>query len=88
MQIVRDAGDFLGRAVTIATRYTAVRRQTTPTPGEKELQILDYDNVQQTLLPLLAKTYALKFTVDNSPGSDPRVHATVPGVVLPKMITV
>ncbi len=37
--IVRDAGDFLGRAVTIATRYTAVRRQTAPLPGERELQV-------------------------------------------------
>lgn len=59
--IVRDAGDFLGRAVTIATRYTAVRRQTVPAPGERELQVLDYDNVQQTLLSLIAKAYALKF---------------------------
>lgn len=59
--IVRDAGDFLGRAVTIATRYTAVRRQTVPTPGERELQVLDYDNVQHTLLPLCATAFALKF---------------------------
>jgi acyl-CoA oxidase len=58
---VRDAGDFLGRAVTIATRYTAVRRQTAPAAGERELQILDYDNVQQTLVPLVAKAFALKF---------------------------
>lgn len=59
--IVRDAGDFLGRAVTIATRYTAVRRQSSPSPSGQELQILDYDNVQQTLLPLVAESYALKF---------------------------
>lgn len=59
--IVRDAGDFLGRAVTIATRYTAVRRQTVPAVNERELQVLDYDNVQQTLVPLCAKVYALKF---------------------------
>lgn len=59
--IVRDAGEYMGRAITIATRYTAVRRQTAPAPGEKELQVLDYDGVQQTLLPLLSKTYALKF---------------------------
>lgn len=59
--IVRDAGDFLGRAVTIATRYTAVRRQTIPSANERELQVLDYDNVQQTLLPLCGKVYALKF---------------------------
>eukprot|EP00887_Chlorella_sp_A99_P006224 scaffold3.g6224.t1 len=65
--IVRDSGEFLGRAITIATRYTAVRRQTATKPGERELQargrgrVLDYDNVQQTLLPLLSKTYALQF---------------------------
>ena len=29
------------RAVTIATRYTAVRRQTAPTAGERELQVLE-----------------------------------------------
>jgi acyl-CoA oxidase len=58
--IVRDAGDFLGRAVTISTRYTAIRRQTIPSKGEKELQVLDYDNVQQTLLPMVAKSYAMK----------------------------
>ncbi|KAL6782117.1 ACX1 [Auxenochlorella protothecoides x Auxenochlorella symbiontica] len=59
--IVKNAGDFLGRAVTIATRYTAVRRQTAPGPGARELQVLDYDNVQQVLLPLLARAYALSF---------------------------
>lgn len=59
--IVRSAGDFLGRAITIATRYTAVRRQTAPAPGARELPVLDYDNVQQTLLPLLAKAYGLTF---------------------------
>lgn len=59
--IVRDAGDFLSRAVTIATRYTAVRRQSSPTDGGRELQIIDYDNVRQTLLPLVAQSYALKF---------------------------
>ncbi|GAB4820390.1 hypothetical protein N2152v2_007436 [Parachlorella kessleri] len=59
--IVRDAGDFLGRAVTIATRYTAVRRQTASRAGQPELQVLDYDNVQQTLLPMIARSYALQF---------------------------
>lgn len=59
--IVRDAGDFLGRAVTIATRYAAVRRQSSPGQNGRELQILDYDNIQQTLIPLISKTFALKF---------------------------
>ncbi|KAK2077143.1 hypothetical protein QBZ16_004777 [Prototheca wickerhamii] len=59
--IVKNAGDFLSRAVTIATRYAAVRRQTAPAAGARELQVLDYDNVSQTLLPLVARAYALSF---------------------------
>ena len=52
-----------GRAVTIATRYTAVRRQTASKGSDAELQVLNYDNVQQTLLPLLARAYGLVFMV-------------------------
>lgn len=59
--IVRDAGEFLGRAATIAIRYTAVRRQSSPDNKNKEIQILDYDNIQQVLIPYVARTYALKF---------------------------
>jgi acyl-CoA oxidase len=98
------AGFYLGRAVTIAVRYAAVRRQTAPAPGalsphtsccfarpatplspllplaklppsktktktklepnanktgERELQVLDYQNTAGTLLPLVARAYAL-----------------------------
>jgi acyl-CoA oxidase len=64
--IVRDAGDFLGRAATIATRYTSVRRQSSPDSStRKELQILDYENVYETLIPIVAKSYALKFMGNN-----------------------
>jgi acyl-CoA oxidase len=59
--IVADAGAVLGRAATIALRYTAVRRQTAHAPGARELQVLDYDNVSQTLLSLAARAYALAF---------------------------
>ncbi|GLC45233.1 hypothetical protein PLESTB_000722200 [Pleodorina starrii] len=59
--IVKNAGSSLGRAVTIATRYAAVRRQTAPAPGERELQVLDYQNCAATLLPLIASSYALSF---------------------------
>lgn len=52
-----------GRAVTIATRYTAVRRQTASKLGEPEVQVLDYDNVQQTLLPLMARAFSFVFMV-------------------------
>lgn len=37
--IVKNSGSVLARAVTIATRYAAVRRQTAPAPGARELQV-------------------------------------------------
>lgn len=62
--IVKNAGIVLGKAVTIATRYAAVRRQTRAREGEPETQLLDYQNVRHTLLPLLSVTYALRFMGD------------------------
>mmetsp|Transcript_25494 Transcript_25494/g.55452 ORF Transcript_25494/g.55452 Transcript_25494/m.55452 type:complete len:695 (+) Transcript_25494:125-2209(+) len=59
--IVKNAGGVLSRAVTIATRYAAVRRQTAHKPGIRETQVLDYQNVSNTLLPLVGSAYALHF---------------------------
>ena len=42
-------------------RYAAVRRQTAPRAGEREVQVLDYQNTAADLLPLLAACYALIF---------------------------
>lgn len=47
----------------LQVRYTSVRRQTTPKPGEPELQVLDYQNVANDLLPLVSSAYALIFMV-------------------------
>jgi acyl-CoA oxidase len=52
--IVEEAGWVLARSATIATRYSAVRRQTAPRPGEQEWQVLDYQNTAHDLLPLVA----------------------------------
>ena len=52
--IVEEAGWVLARSATIATRYAAVRRQTAPTAGEREWQVLDYQNTAHDLLPLVA----------------------------------
>ncbi|KAL6761791.1 acyl-CoA dehydrogenase/oxidase C-terminal [Haematococcus lacustris] len=57
--IVKNAGLVLARAVTIATRYAAVRRQTAAAGADRETQVLDYQNTSHTLLPLIAYTYAL-----------------------------
>ncbi|KAL5013238.1 hypothetical protein ScPMuIL_007508 [Solemya velum] len=60
--IVSDSATNLGKACTIAIRYSAVRRQTEVRPGGEELQILDYQTQQSRLLPLLASAYAFHLT--------------------------
>lgn len=64
--IVLQSGGVLARGVTIALRYTAVRRQfqdrDTHAPAHGENQVLNYTMVQYRLLPLLAATFALHFT--------------------------
>ncbi|XP_060562644.1 peroxisomal acyl-coenzyme A oxidase 1-like [Ruditapes philippinarum] len=54
----------LAQACVIATRYSAVRRQTEIRPGGEEPQVIDYQTQQEKLFPLLASTYALYFTGD------------------------
>ena len=44
-------------------RYAAVRRQTAARAGEREVQVLDYQNTAADLLPLVAACYALIFMV-------------------------
>ncbi|KAI5753506.1 hypothetical protein M8J77_000787 [Diaphorina citri] len=58
------AAAFLSKAVTIATRYSAVRRQSEMKPGEREPQILDYKTQQYKLFPAIATSYALRFSAD------------------------
>ncbi|KAF2740621.1 acyl-CoA oxidase [Polyplosphaeria fusca] len=64
--IVMQAGSVLARGVTIATRYSAIRRQfqdrDAPESEKGENPVLNYTMVQIRLLPLLAATFALHFT--------------------------
>ncbi len=48
--------------LTIAVRYTAIRRQFGPA-GAREIPVLDYLSVQRRLMPRLAATYALDATL-------------------------
>ena len=64
--------------MSLQVRYAAVRRQTAAHAGEREVQVLDYQNTAADLLPLLAQAYALLFMVrclppGNSPSLDPLV---------------
>lgn len=55
----------LSKAVTIAIRYSAVRRQGHLKHGEPEAQVIDYKTQQYKLLPGLALAFALKFCFDH-----------------------
>ena len=59
--LARFSFTALARAVTIAIRYSVVRRQTQNKPGQPETQLLDYTNQQYKLIPLLASAYAFYF---------------------------
>ncbi|XP_019632781.1 PREDICTED: peroxisomal acyl-coenzyme A oxidase 1-like [Branchiostoma belcheri] len=60
--IVQNSSRFLARAVTIATRYSCVRRQSEMKPGQPEPQVLDYVTQQYKLFPNLATAYAFWLT--------------------------
>jgi len=64
--MIQDSSDYAKKALTIAIRYSAVRRQF-PDPTEKEeQQILNYQSHQFRLMPLLATCYALHFTAQQT----------------------
>ncbi|KAE9613133.1 putative acyl-CoA oxidase [Lupinus albus] len=60
-KIVFDASIALSRAVCIAARYSAVRRQFGSQNGSPETQVIDYKTQQARLFPLLASAYAIRF---------------------------
>ncbi|XP_078585053.1 peroxisomal acyl-coenzyme A oxidase 1-like [Branchiostoma floridae x Branchiostoma japonicum] len=60
--IVMFSGMNLAKAVTIATRYSCVRRQSEMKPGHPEPQVLDYVTQQYKLFPYLAAAYAFWLT--------------------------
>jgi acyl-CoA oxidase len=61
--IVGDSGLALAKAVTIATRYSVVRKQFFSEGSPKEeVRVIDYQTQQQKLFPLLAQAFMLHFT--------------------------
>jgi len=66
--MVKGAGGYLARAVTIATRYSCVRHQgflehkKSTTYKAAERPIIDYQMQRYRVFRQLAKTYAIKFT--------------------------
>lgn len=51
----------MSRALTIALRYAACRRQFAPDDNSEEIPILEYQTHQYRLLPYLATTYAMHY---------------------------
>ncbi|RKP04978.1 acyl-CoA dehydrogenase/oxidase [Thamnocephalis sphaerospora] len=61
--LVENSSEILSRACMIAARYLTVRRQgPVKTPGDLEPQALDHLMVQYRIIPLIAQTYAMRFT--------------------------
>ncbi|OQR81530.1 acyl-CoA dehydrogenase/oxidase [Thraustotheca clavata] len=60
-ELVMLSINMLKKALTIAIRYGAVRRQGNPGKDNVETLLLDYPSHQRRLLPLVAKAYAYHF---------------------------
>lgn len=62
--ILRDVSNYLSKAVTIATRYSAVRRQSPIDPNEAEPQVIDHVTQQYKVFPNIAKVFVIKLVAD------------------------
>lgn len=60
--MVVDSGNVSKKALTIAIRYAAVRRQFSNSKSSVETKLLDYPIHQRRLMPLMAQTFAMLFT--------------------------
>ena len=64
MQLIGHSSEFLFRGLTIALRYSVIRRQfkNNIDNPKTETKLLDYQTQQMKLLPLLAMTFAIRFS--------------------------
>ncbi|XP_053999153.1 probable peroxisomal acyl-coenzyme A oxidase 1 [Hylaeus anthracinus] len=58
--LVFDIASYLAKAVTIATRYSAIRRQCQINPDEPEVQIINYVTQQYKIFPHIAACIAFR----------------------------
>lgn len=59
--LVQDAANYLKKAITITTRYSAVRHQSQIKPNQPEVQIIDFVTQQYKLFPLISTFFAFQF---------------------------
>lgn len=62
--LVQDAATYLKKSVTIATRYSAVRRQCQIKAEEPETQILNYVTQQHKIFPNIATCFAFQYAAN------------------------
>lgn len=62
--ILRDVSNYLSKAVTIVTRYSAIRRQSPIDPNEAEPQVIDHVTQQYKVFPNIAKVFVIKLAAD------------------------
>ncbi|CAH0562111.1 unnamed protein product [Brassicogethes aeneus] len=60
--LVQDCASYMKKAVTIATRYSAVRHQSEMKPNCPEPQIIDYVTQQYKLFPYIAMSFAFQYS--------------------------
>ncbi|WRT68758.1 uncharacterized protein IL334_005738 [Kwoniella shivajii] len=60
--MVTDSSNSAKKALTVAVRYAAVRRQFSSGKNQLETQLLDYPIHQRRLMPLVAQAIAIGFT--------------------------
>ena len=53
------------KGLAIAIKFALRRRQFASTPGDQETLLLDYPSHQRRLMPLLAKSYAIHFSLEH-----------------------
>lgn len=63
--LVRGSAAYLAMGATIATRYSAVRKQSQINPQDPEVQIMDHLTQQHKLFPQLAKCIVFKWAADH-----------------------
>jgi acyl-CoA oxidase len=84
--LVMKASFSLGRAVTIAVRYSAVRQQGFRQGSSmEEVQVLDYPTQQRVLMPLLAYAFVLHFTGESMRRVYHKYLETLDGSLLPDL---
>jgi len=65
VNMIQDSADYAKKGLTIAVRYSAVRRQfPDPSKPDHEFQILNYQTHQHRIMPILATCYAFHFTAE------------------------